>query len=52
MPKVSKKIDQATLTQDELNEVIKILMNYNISADYKVILISQIVLPAGSYHEG
>ena len=46
-PKVSKKVDQATATQSELDQVITILNNANISADYKIVLIEQVLLPAG-----
>lgn len=45
--KVTKPADQAPAMPPEIAEVIAILKNQSISADYKVVLIEQVLLPAG-----
>ena len=51
-PTISETIDQNTLTQVELDDVVAILRNANYSADYKVALIEAIVLPKETVVEG
>lgn len=51
-PTVSKKIDQNTLTQAELNEVIAVLKNNSFSAEYKLHHLEAIILPKEAANEG